>query len=62
MTTYEWITLICVLLGGFWQISQKLNKIETALVGKVSYEDCSKKRDKCPCVRELHELKERIEK
>lgn len=62
MTTYEWITLMCVLLGGFWALTQKLNQIEKALVGKVGYKECSEKRDRCPCVRELHELKERIEK
>ena len=62
MTTFEWISLIGVLLTGFWVLAQKLNAIEKALVGKVSYHDCSEKRDKCPCVRELHELRERIEK
>ena len=62
MTTYEWVMLIGVIIGGFWTLSQKLSKIETALVGKVSYKDCSEKRDRCPCVRDIKEIKERIEK
>ena len=62
MTTFDWISLIGVLLGGFWVLAQKLNAIEKALVGKVSYHDCSEKRDRCPCVRELKTLKERMRK
>lgn len=62
MTTFEWISLIGILLGGFWVLTSKLTAIEKALVGKVSYKDCSEKRSKCPCVRELEELKERLGK
>jgi len=62
MTTFEWISLIGILLGGFWVLTSKLTAIEKALVGKVSYKDCSEKRDRCPCVRELEELRERMEK
>ena len=62
MTTYEWVTLIAVLLGGFWSLLQKLGRIEVALASKVGYRECSEKRDKCPCVKELEQIKERIEK
>ena len=62
MTTYEWLCLIGVLLGGFWILAQKLNAIEKALVGKVSYHDCSEKRDKCPCVQEWRKFKEGVGK
>jgi len=62
MTTYEWVTLIAVLLGGFWSLFHKLGEIEVALAGKVGYRDCAEKRDKCPCVKELEHLKERLEK
>ncbi len=62
MSNFEWLSLIFVLLGGFWTLTQKLSKIETALVGKVGYKECSEKRDSCPCVKELEELKERMER
>lgn len=62
MTTFEWISLIGILLSGFWVLASKLTAIEKALVGKVSYKDCSEKRDQCPCVREVEKLKERLEK
>ena len=62
VTTYEWVTLITVLIGGFWVLAQKLNKIEVALVSKVGYKECSDKREKCPCVKEIEHIKERIEK
>ena len=62
MSTYEWVTLITVIVGGFWVLSQKLSRIEVALASKVGYKDCAEKRDKCPCVRELEHIKERMEK
>ena len=62
VTTYEWVTLITVLIGGFWVLAQKLNKIEVALVSKVGYKECSDKREKCPCVKEIEHIKERMEK
>ena len=62
VTTYECVTLITVLIGGFWVLAQKLNKIEVALVSKVGYKECSDKREKCPCVKEIEHIKERMEK
>jgi len=62
VTTYEWVTLISVIIGGFWVLSQSLRRIEVALAGKVDYKTCAEKRDKCPCVKELEHLKERMEK
>lgn len=62
MTTYEWVTLISVIIGGFWVLSRSLNRIEVALASKVGYRECSEKRDKCPCVREIEEIKGRMEK
>ena len=61
MTTHEWIMLILVLLGGFWTLSRQLAKIEVALSGKVSYTDCSEKRDKCPCHEEVCKIKALID-
>ena len=61
MTTYEWLSLIVVLLGGFWVLEQKLTKIEVAIQGKVSFKECSEKRYKCPCVRDIEKIKEQME-
>ena len=61
MTTYEWICLIGVLLGGFWVLTSKLSAIEKALVGKVGFKECDARRDKCPCVQEVERLKKRME-
>lgn len=60
MSTYEWASMIGVIAGGFWVLSQKLSRIEVALAGKVSYADCSEKREKCPCVKEMEELKKKV--
>ena len=49
MTTYEWLGLIVVLIGGFWKLSNKLTKIEVVLSGKVGFDDCAEKQGKCPC-------------
>ena len=62
MSTYEWVATIAVLVGGFVTLAQKLNRIEVALAGKVGFRECSEKREKCPCVREMEELKRRIHK
>lgn len=62
MTTYEWISLIGVLICGFWVLTQKLGRIENILVSKVGYKECSEKREKCPCIKELESLKNKIER
>ena len=61
MSTYEWVTLIVVLLGGFWTLNRQLTKIEIALSGKVSYADCSDRREKCHCLTELGKIKARMD-
>ena len=62
MTTYEWASMVAVIVGGFWVLAGNLNRIEVALEGKVGYRECSEKREKCPCVREIENIKERMEK
>ena len=57
MSTFEWISLIGTLLGGFWALYRQLTKIEVALVGKVGYKECSERQNNCPCVKELAEIK-----
>ena len=47
MSTYEWVMLILVLIGGFWKLNRTLTKIEVALSGKVSYDECSARRRLC---------------
>lgn len=61
MTTYEWLSLIGVLIGGFWLLTNRLTRIELAVQGKVSYDVCSSKRDNCPCVRDIEKIKEQME-
>lgn len=60
MTTHEWIMLIIVLLGGFWTLNRQLSKIEVALSDKVGHKDCYDKRSKCPCHKEIDELRSRV--
>jgi len=59
MSNFEWITTIAVLLGGFWTLSKNLSDIKIALQDKVSYNDCSKKREHCPCVKMLDEMRKK---
>ncbi len=62
MTTYEWLSLICVLIGGFYMLNNRLSSIEAALVGKVGYHACDERREKCPCVEDIKEIKEELKK
>jgi hypothetical protein len=52
--------LILVLLGGFWTLNRQLTKIEVSLRGKVSYGDCANQQEKCPCHKEIEEIKQSI--
>jgi hypothetical protein len=62
MTTYEWLGLIVVLIGGFWKLSNKLTKIEVALSGKVGFDDCAERQGKCPCHKRVEEMERLMEK
>jgi len=66
--TGEMITLfvlvIGTLFGGFAWISNKLEKI-MALIAQidktsVSHDVCKQRRNECPCVQQMHELKAEI--
>ena len=57
MTTTEWLTLIGILISGFLWISAKLEKIYVALANSVTHKQCSERRDKCPCIEDIEELK-----
>ena len=60
MTTYEWLGLIVVLIGGFWKLCNKLSKIEVALSGKVGFDDCAKRQRECSCIRQMEQIQETI--
>ena len=62
MTNYEWVSIIVVLLGGFWVLNNRLSSIENTLVGKVSFKACDERREKCPCVKDIEEIKEELKK
>ena len=62
MTTYQWLSIVLVLLGGMWKMNQTLTEIKIALSGKVSYGDCSDRQEKCPCHKEIERIKKDIEK
>jgi hypothetical protein len=60
MTTFEWISLILVLLGGFGTLYRQLTKIEVSIAGKVGYRECHEKRDSCPCWGKVEKMEEMI--
>ena len=62
MTTYEWLGLIVVLIGGFWKLCNKLSKIEVTLSGKVGFDECTRRQGDCPCHKKIEKMKELMEK
>ena len=62
MTTYEWLTIIAVLLGGFVTLYRQLIKIEVGLSGKVSYGNCEERQEKCPCHKALKEIQKEMDR
>lgn len=48
------LVLAGFIFGKLWQHEGKLNK-------RVTYEHCVKNREKCPCIRELDELRRHLE-
>lgn len=49
------LVLAGVVFGKLWQHEGKLNK-------RVTYEHCTKNRDKCPCIKEIEEIRQKVEK
>ena len=49
------IAVVAFIGGKLWQHEGKLNK-------RVPYEHCTKLRENCPCIRELEDVKRRLEK
>ena len=60
MTTYEWLTIIVVLIGGFWTLNRTLTKIEVSIKDKVGYDVCSRNRKSCPLAVQIKELENKI--
>lgn len=60
MNMPELIALIGTLLAGFAWISGKLERINTSIAQTVTHDQCSQKREKCPCVKEIHDIKQQI--
>lgn len=63
------LTLIGVILGGFYWISGKLDKISevirslsTDMRDRVTFDACSRKRAACPCVAQIGAIEEALRK
>ena len=58
MTTFEWISLLGVLIMGFWTLNRQLTSIEVTMKGKVSYDYCSDRQAKCPCHEQIKHIED----
>lgn len=58
------IVIVASLFTGFAWISGKLEAIKDQIAAidknSVSHEVCSKRQESCPCVQQMHELKEEM--
>jgi flagellar basal body-associated protein FliL len=58
------VTIIAAILGCFAWVINKLDKIRDAIAAldksSVTHEVCSARREKCPCVKELEEIKKNL--
>lgn len=57
MGTGEWLSLLGILLAGFGFVIKLLWKIVTGLEHAVTHDQCARKRDKCPCIRDIDALR-----
>lgn len=56
------LSLITAIVASAIWLCNKLEKLAVAVAGTVTHEQCSLKRDSCPCIREIQEINELIEK
>lgn len=56
MNWHDILTLGVILIGGFWTLHKELTAIREAICHKVTYEDCSARREKCPLVARIEKL------
>lgn len=50
MTLFETVSIIGSLIGCTWYIGQKMNTF-------VTHEVCTRRRQECPCRRDIHKIK-----
>lgn len=62
MTLAELVTIVLTLLTGAWMLGKELRGISIALSDKVSFGDCEKRQEKCPCVEQIKNIQHEIEK
>jgi hypothetical protein len=55
------LTILATVVGGFVWLSGKLEKINVSIANTVTHTQCSDRRDKCPCVKDIEEIKEKME-
>lgn len=60
MTTFQWVSIILVIVGGLWKLNRTLSNIEISLNKKVSFSDCEERQERCPCRKEIEEIKSDI--
>ena len=53
-------TVVFTMIGTTWFLAMKLGKIETQIVKAVTHEQCSEKREKCPCVKDMESIKNKL--
>lgn len=53
--------IVAIVASAIW-VCNKLEKLAVAVAGTVTHEQCSIKRDTCPCIKDIKEINELIEK
>lgn len=53
--------IVAIVASAIW-VCNKLEKLAVAVAGTVTHEQCSLKRDTCPCIKDIQEINELIEK
>lgn len=53
--------IVAIVASAIW-VCNKLEKLAVAVAGTVTHEQCSIKRDTCPCIKDIQEINELIEK
>ena len=53
--------VVAIVTSAVW-LCNKLEKLAVAIAKSVTHEQCSEKRDSCPCVKEIEKINNFIEK
>jgi len=54
------ITLLTALAGGICWLHRELSKINDKLEKLVTHDLCSERRERCPCVIQMHQLEKEV--